>query len=128
MKQQAIKIIAKELAPQTKELPSIHVGETVTVHYRIVEETKERIQMFKGIVIKMQGQGHTATFTVRKISDGVGVERIFPINSPFISKIEVNRKTKVRRAKLFFLRGRNEKKLKEKITFTKKKDSTSAQS
>lgn len=87
-----------------KEVPSFRAGDTVKVHVRIKEGDKERIQNFEGLVIKRQGKGISETFTVRKISYGVGVERTFPVNTPMISEIEVLRKGKVRRAKLFYIR------------------------
>jgi large subunit ribosomal protein L19 len=92
-----------------KEVPAFKAGDNVTVNYKILEGNKERIQSFKGDVIKRQGTGATATFTVRKISDGVGVERLFPLYSPNIESIEVNKSGRVRRAKLFYLRGRSGK-------------------
>jgi len=92
-----------------KELPAFKAGDNVTVNYKIIEGSKERIQSFKGDVIKRQGTGATASFTVRKISDGVGVERLFPLYSPNIESIEVNKSGRVRRAKLFYLRGRSGK-------------------
>ena len=99
-----------------KEYPSFKAGDNVTVNYKIIEGNKERIQSFKGDVIKRQGQGDTATFTVRKVSDGVGVERTFPISSPNIDGIILNKAGKVRRAKLYFLRDRSGKsaRIKEK--------------
>jgi large subunit ribosomal protein L19 len=97
-------------------LPVFKAGDNVTVNYKIVEGNKERIQSFKGDVIKRQGEGHTATFTVRKVSDGVGVERTFPVSSPHIESVQVNKVGKVRRAKLYFLRTRSGKsaRIKEK--------------
>jgi large subunit ribosomal protein L19 len=97
-------------------LPNFKAGDNVTVNYKIVEGNKERIQSFKGDVIKRQGEGHTATFTVRKVSDGVGVERTFPVSSPHIESVQVNKVGKVRRAKLYFLRTRSGKsaRIKEK--------------
>lgn len=92
-----------------KEFPAFKAGDNITVHYKIIEGNKERIQSFKGDVIKRQGKGTTATFTVRKISDGVGVERLFPLYSPNIESIEVNKSGRVRRAKLFYLRKRSGK-------------------
>lgn len=89
-----------------KEVPNFKAGDNVTVNYKIVEGTKERIQSFKGDVIKRQGQGATQTFTVRKISDGVGVERVFPLYSPHIESIVVNKHGMVRRAKLYYQRER----------------------
>lgn len=99
-----------------KELPKFKAGDNVTVNYKIIEGTKERIQAFKGDVIKRQGRGYTQTFTVRKISDGVGVERLFPVYSPNIESIEVNKTGRVRRAKLFYQRERQGKsaRIKEK--------------
>jgi large subunit ribosomal protein L19 len=85
--------------------PKFKAGDNITVNYKIVEGGKERIQSFRGDVIKLQGTGATSTFTVRKISDGVGVERLFPIQSPNIESILLNKVGKVRRAKLFYLRG-----------------------
>ena len=92
-----------------KELPKFKAGDNVTVNYKIVEGNKERIQGFKGDVIKRQGTGLTASFTVRKISDGVGVERTFPVYSPNIDSIQVHKVGKVRRAKLYYLRDRRGK-------------------
>ena len=89
--------------------PVIHPGETVRVHVKVVEGEKERTQVFEGIVIGMSGSGSRANFTVRKISYGVGVERIFPLHSPRIDKVEVVSRGKVRRAKLYFLRERSGK-------------------
>jgi large subunit ribosomal protein L19 len=86
-----IKQLEKEYAP-LNALPAFKAGDTVTVHYKIVEGNKERIQQFQGVVIQRKGSGSTATFTVRKISNNIGVERIFPIASPFIDKIEVNKR------------------------------------
>src|SRR5687767_15919773 len=92
-----------------KEFPAFKSGDNITVNYKIVEGNKERIQSFKGDVIKRQGSGQTATFTVRKISDGIGVERLFPLYSPNIDSIELNKSGRVRRAKLFYLRKRSGK-------------------
>jgi large subunit ribosomal protein L19 len=101
---------------QVKDFPKFKAGDNVTVNYKIIEGNKERIQSFKGDVLKRQGQGSTATFTVRKISDGVGVERTFPVASPNIDSIVLNKAGKVRRAKLFYLRERSGKsaRIKEK--------------
>jgi large subunit ribosomal protein L19 len=98
------------------EFPKFKAGDNITVNYKIIEGNKERIQSFKGDVIKRQGTGHTATFTVRKISDGVGVERTFPLFSPNIESIEMNKVGRVRRAKLYFQRSRSGKsaRIKEK--------------
>ena len=99
-----------------KDFPKFKAGDNVTVNYKIIEGAKERIQAFKGDVIKRQGQGATQTFTVRKISDGVGVERLFPLYSPNIESIEVHKTGRVRRAKLFYQRERQGKsaRIKEK--------------
>ncbi len=86
------------------ELPSFKSGDTISVHYKIKEGNKERIQIFQGVVLQRRSHGVTETFTVRKISNGVGVERIFPISSPFLEKIEVNKRGIVRRARIFYLR------------------------
>ena len=86
-------------------LPDFRAGDTVRVHVRVVEGNKERIQVYQGVVIKRRGGGTRETFTVRKISGGVGVERVFPLHSPSVDQIEVVRHGKVRRAKLYYLRG-----------------------
>ncbi len=87
------------------DLPSFRPGDTVRVHVKVVEGTRERIQVYEGVVIKRRGGGVSETFTVRKISYGVGVERAFPLHTPKIAKIEVMRRGKVRRAKLYYLRN-----------------------
>jgi len=102
---EAIAFIHEQLTAK-KNIPVFKAGDNVTVNYKIVEGTKERIQSFKGDVIKRQGQGATQTFTVRKISDGVGVERLFPLLSPNIDSIVVNKRGRVRRAKLYYQRER----------------------
>src|SRR5690606_33196026 len=102
---EAIAYIHEQLQT-TKETPEFRAGDNVTVNYKIVEGAKERIQSFKGDVIKRQGQGATQTFTVRKISDGIGVERVFPLFSPNIDSIKVNKRGRVRRAKLYYQRER----------------------
>jgi large subunit ribosomal protein L19 len=104
MNQQAVNFIHEQLTT-TKQVPSFKAGDNVTVNYRIIEGNKERIQSFKGDVIKRQGNGATASFTVRKISDGVGVERLFPLNSPNIESIVLHKVGKVRRSKLYYLRA-----------------------
>ncbi len=111
----AIAFVHEQLTTK-KELPKFKAGDNITVNYKIQEGTKERIQSFKGDVIKRQGQGGTATFTVRKISDGIGVERLFPVFSPNIESIKLHKVGKVRRAKLYFLRERSGKsaRIKEK--------------
>lgn len=87
------------------DVPSFRPGDTVKVHVKVVEGTRERIQLFEGVVIKRRGGGVSETFTVRKISYGVGVERTFPVHTPKIAKLEVTRRGKVRRAKLYYLRN-----------------------
>jgi large subunit ribosomal protein L19 len=89
---------------ERKEFPAFKAGDTITVHYKIIEGNKERVQQYQGVVLQRVGAGNTATFTVRKMSGNVGVERIFPICSPFIDKIEVNKRGVVRRARIFYLR------------------------
>ena len=98
-----MKVVDKEYAPQN-ELPKFSAGDTITVHYKIREGNKERIQQFRGVVIQRRGKGHTETFTVRKMSGSIGVERIFPTASPFIEKIEINKYGRVRRARIFYFR------------------------
>ena len=116
-----MKVACDALAQEQKQYPDFKAGDTVTVAYKIKEESakgeaKERIQKFRGIVIQKRGAGISKTFTVRKISNGIGVERIFPFNSPFIDSIEVNKVGKVRRARIYYLRGLTGKKarIKEK--------------
>ena len=87
------------------EIPAFKAGDTISVHYKIREGNKERVQVYQGVVLQLNSEGTNDTFTVRKISNGIGVERIFPVNSPNIEKIDVNSVGKVRRAKLFYLRG-----------------------
>ena len=105
-----IKIAEEAFATPKKEFDSFGPGDTVTVAYRIKEGNKERIQQFRGDVIRISGHGNKKRFTVRKMSGNVGVERIFPIESPFIEEIVVNRRGKVRRAKLYYLRALTGKK------------------
>jgi len=88
------------------DLPAFKVGDTVKIHYRIIEGNRERTQVFQGVTIRRHGAGNRETFTVRKVSFGVGVERTFPVNSPKIEKIEIISRHKVRRAKLYFLRDK----------------------
>lgn len=105
------------------DLPNFNIGDTVKVYFKVKEGNRERTQMFEGTVIKKKGGSVTETFTVRKIASGVGVERVFPVNSPKIEKIEISRHGKVRRAKLYYLRDRVGKatKVKEKITVKSEK-------
>ena len=91
------------------DLPDFHSGDTVRVHVRVIEGEKERTQLFEGIVIQRKGGGIQETFTVRKITQGIAIERIFPVNSPRLAKIERLREGRVRRARLFYLRGRKGK-------------------
>ena len=108
MNSNAINFVHEQLTGK-KDFPAFKAGDNITVNYKILEGNKEWIQSFKGDVIKRQGSGATASFTVRKISDGVGVERLFPLYSPNIESIEVNKSGRVRRAKLYYLRSRSGK-------------------
>ena len=110
-----IKFVENEFATET-ELPKFGAGDTVTVSYKIREGSKERIQNFRGVIIQLRGSGNTKTFTIRKMSGNIGVERIFPLYSPFIVSIEVNKHGSVRRKRLFYLRELTGKKarIKEK--------------
>jgi len=111
-----IKVAENACAVETKEQPQFKAGDTITLHYKIKEGNKERIQNYRGVVIQVKGTGVTKTFTVRKMSGNIGVERIFPLYSPSIDQIEVNKKGIVRRAKLYYLRELTGKKarIKEK--------------
>ncbi len=91
------------------DIPEFESGDTVNVHVRVIEGEKQRIQQYQGVVIAFKGSGSRRTFTVRKVSNGVGVERIFPVHSPRLAKIEVIRRGQVRRAKLYYLRDRKGK-------------------
>lgn len=106
---ETIKFVEDSYDPR-KDYPVFKAGDTITVHYKIREGTKERVQNFQGVVLQRSGKGNNETFTVRKISGNIGVERIFPISSPFIEKIEVNKKGVVRRARIFYLRDLRGKK------------------
>ena len=116
--------IAEQAFATGKSFPSFKAGDTITVAYKIVEGNKERIQLYRGVVIKICGHGDKKRFTVRKMSGTVGVERIFPIDSPNIDSIEVNKIGKVRRAKLYYLRNLTGKKarIKEQRTNVQKAD------
>ncbi len=106
----AVSFVHEQLGTKAKaSLPKFKAGDNVTVNYKILEGNKERIQSFKGDVIKRQGVGATASFTVRKMSDGGGVERLFPVFSPNIESVVLNKVGKVKRSKLFFLRERSGK-------------------
>ena len=114
-----------------KEIPPVRIGDTVRAHIRIVEGEKERVQVFEGVVIRIHGGGSRETMTVRKVSFGVGVERIFPLHSPRLEKVEVIRRAKVRQAKLYFLRdlrgkAARLKELKPKLDPNKKKKTKKA--
>jgi large subunit ribosomal protein L19 len=114
-----IKEIQNELV-EMKDFPKFGAGDTVTVSYKIKEGNKERIQHYQGVVLQRRGSGATETFTVRKMSGNIGVERIFPLSSPFIDEIVVNKKGSVRRARIFYFRERTGKsaRIKEKRSFT----------
>ena len=105
-----IKVAEQAFQGEKKEFPAFKSGDTITVSYRIIEGNKERIQDFRGDVIRISGHQDKKRFTVRKISNGIGVERIFPMDSPYIDRIVVNKYGKVRRAKLYYLRKRTGKK------------------
>ena len=102
--------VAEEAFATDKEFPAFQPGDTITVDYRIKEGNKERIQQYKGVVIRISGEGKKKRFTVRKMSENIGVERIFPIESPFIDNITINKYGRVRRAKLYYLRALTGKK------------------
>ena len=105
---------------ETKAFPSFKSGDTITVSYKIKEGNKERIQQFQGVVIQRRGNGATETFTIRKMSGNVGVERIIPVNSPFIDSITIVKRGSVRRARIFYFRERTGKsaRIREKKNFT----------
>ena len=111
-----ITLLEKFNKEQEKKSPDIRPGDTIKVHQKLKEGNKERIQEYQGIVIQRKGSGHTQTFTVRKISGNIGVERIFPLASPFIDSIDVNKRGVVRRARIYYLRALKGKKarIKEK--------------
>jgi large subunit ribosomal protein L19 len=106
---------------EVKQVPDFKAGDTVTVHYKIKEGDKERIQQYQGVVMQRRGAGLTETFTVRKMSGNVGVERIFPVNSPFIEQVDLNKRGRVRRARIFYMRNLKGKaaRIKEKRYFAK---------
>ena len=108
--------IAEEAFATGTQTPEFKAGDTISVSYKIKEGNKERIQIFRGVVIQIKGSGVTKTFTIRKMSGNIGVERIIPMTSPFIEKIEVNKRGRVRRARIYYLRGLTGKKarIKEK--------------
>jgi large subunit ribosomal protein L19 len=104
-----LKEVADTFFAEAKKHPEFKAGDNITVSYKITEGAKERIQEFRGDVIQVRGEGTTKSFTVRKLSNGIGVERIFPLSSPFVDSITVNKSGKVRRAKLFYQRDRKGK-------------------
>lgn len=104
-----IKFVQDEFVPK-KDFPEFSAGDTITVYYEIKEGEKTRTQFFRGVVIQRRGTGASETFTIRKMSGTVGVERIFPINLPALQKVEINKKGKVRRARIFYFRGLTGKK------------------
>ncbi|HLA69437.1 MAG TPA: 50S ribosomal protein L19 [Bacteroidota bacterium] len=110
------KVKLLEATQLRKDIPDFKTGDTINVHVRVVEGDKERIQQFQGVVIGRRGAGLNMTFTVRKVSDGVGVERIFPLHSPRIAKIERLKEGRVRRAKLYYLRDLAAKAVTQKTT------------
>jgi large subunit ribosomal protein L19 len=110
------KIKLVEATQLRSDIPEFALGDTVNVHVRVIEGDKERVQQFQGVVIGRQGSGTNATFTVRKISDGVGVERIFPLHSPRLAKIERVKEGAVRRAKLYYLRSLAAKAIRQKTS------------
>jgi large subunit ribosomal protein L19 len=110
------KIKLVEATQLKTNIPEFTTGDTLNVHVRVVEGDKERIQQFQGVVIGKRGSGMGATFTIRKVSDGVGVERIFPTHSPRIAKIEKMKSSKVRRAKLYYLRDLAAKQIRQKTS------------
>ena len=104
-KDSLIRLVNEQMWTKTDaDVPSFKAGDTITVTYRIIEGSKERLQSFRGVVIQIKGQGKTQMFTIRKISNGVGVERIFPLYSPHLDKIEVNKRGVVRRARIYYFR------------------------
>jgi len=115
-----IREIQKDLLV-VKDLPVFGAGDTISVSYKIIEGVKERIQQFQGVVLQRRGNGATETFTVRKMSGNIGVERIFPITSPFLDSISIIKRGAVRRARIFYFRERNGKsaRIREKKNFTK---------
>lgn len=120
-----IRFVEDQLVEQ-KNFPEFDAGDTITVYYEIKEGNKTRTQFFKGVVIQRRGSGATETFTVRKMSGDIGVERIFPINMPSIQKIEVNKRGKVRRGRIFYFRNLRGKKarIKEKMSYKKRDNKT----
>ncbi|MGL4425043.1 MAG: 50S ribosomal protein L19 [Cetobacterium sp.] len=108
MKEKLIQLVEQDYL--RNDIPAFKAGDTITVHYKVVEGNKERIQLFEGVVIRVNGGGIAKTFTIRKVTGGIGVERIIPMNSPMIDKIDVLKIGKVRRSKLYYLRELSGKK------------------
>lgn len=120
MKNALIQFIEDQV--QVKDFPQFKAGDTITVTYKIIEGNKERLQKFQGVVIQRASEGSHATFTVRKISNNIGVERIFPVSSPMIESIERNKEGAVRRARIYYLRGLRGKKARIKEVIHKKEN------
>lgn len=121
-KDSLIKLVNEKYWPKTDaDVPSFKAGDTITVTYKIIEGSKERLQSFRGVVMQIKGSGKTKMFTIRKVSNGVGVERIFPLYSPHLDHIEVNKRGVVRRARIYYFRGLTGKKarIREKRVVTK---------
>ena len=121
-KDSLIKLVNEKYWPKTDaDVPSFKAGDTITVTYKIIEGSKERLQSFRGVVMQIKGSGKTKIFTIRKVSNGVGVERIFPLYSPHLDHIEVNKRGVVRRARIYYFRGLTGKKarIREKRVVTK---------
>ena len=124
-KDSLIRLVNEQMWTKTDaDIPQFSAGDTITVTYRIIEGNKERLQSFRGVVIQIKGTGKTKMFTIRKVSNGVGVERIFPLYSPHIDKIEVNKYGVVRRARIYYFRELTGKKarIKERRVATTKED------
>lgn len=119
MKQQLVQYVEDNFV-EKKEFPAFKAGDTITIAYKIIEGSKERIQHFQGVVLQIAGAGATKNFTIRKISGGIGVERIFPFTSPLLDSIVVNKRGVVRRARIFYLRGLTGKKARIKERIVKK--------
>lgn len=121
-KDSLIKLVNEKYWAKTDaDVPSFKAGDTITVTYKIIEGSKERLQSFRGVVMQIKGSGKTKMFTIRKVSNGVGVERIFPLYSPHLDHIEVNKRGVVRRARIYYFRGLTGKKarIREKRVVTK---------
>jgi large subunit ribosomal protein L19 len=128
MNENILQYVHQQTAVVNSKLPAFKAGDTITVHYKIKEGDKERVQQFQGVVMQRKGTGATESFTVRKISNGVGVERIFPVVSPYIDKIDVNKVGIVRRARIFYMRELTGKsaRIAEKKSYTAPAETTPA--